>query len=308
MARTPRALAVAAAAAILIAGAAASAWAQGKGNAYGRGRSGSPSAASAPAPSTSSSGSGDSADGVVFQPPGAGVRNFGVWLDDASMLSPGTGWTSVSFGYWRTPLFREVNVPMVDGGVGLARRVQVGFSVPVYHVNEPGGPVSRGVGDLYLNAKIQLRDPSASPRGVGFAIVPVLEVLRFQPYPDEGRVQWALPGTIEVQRQGWRAFGSAGYFSRGALFAGAGLETAVSDKLWLVGTITQSHSTRSDELSSALGLVQTRTDVSGGATVAVTPNVAVFGSVGRTISRQDLNSTTFFVTTGVSYSFEAFRK
>lgn len=309
MARPPRALAIAAAA-ILIAGAPASAWAQGKGNAYGRGRSGSPSAASAPAPSTSSSAGADAgaSDAVIFQPPGAGVRNFGVWLDDASILPPGTGWTSVSLGYWRTPLFREVNVPMVDGGLGLAPRVQVGFSVPVYHVNEPGGPVSRGLGDLYLNAKIQLRDPSTSPRGVGFAIVPVLEVLRFQPSPDEGRLQWALPATIEVQRQGWRAFGSAGYFSRGALFAGAGIETALSDTLWLVGTITQSHSTRSDDFSSALGLAQTRTDVSGGATVAVRPNVAVFGSAGRTISRQDLNSTSFFFTTGVSYSFEAFRR
>lgn len=312
MARRPRALAIAASAAMLVAGAAAPAVAQGKGNAYGRGRSGSPSAASAPAPSTPSSPSSpgaDSADFIpVFQPPGTGIRNFGVWLDDATLLAPGTGWTSVSFGYWRTPLFREVNVPMIDGGVGLARRVQVGFSVPVYHVNEPGGPVSRGVGDLYLNAKIQLRDPAGSPRGIGFAVVPVLEVLRFQPYPDASRLQWALPATVEVQRQGWRAFGSAGYFSRGALFAGAGVETALSDKLWIVGTITQSHSTRTDELSAALGLAQTRTDVSGGATLAVTPSVAVFGSVGRTISRQDLNSTTMFVTAGVSYSFEAFKR
>lgn len=305
MPRMPRALAIAASAAMLVASAAAPAWAQGKGNAYGRGRSGSPSAASAPTPSSSSTPGGNGDAAAVFLPPGTGVRNFGVWLDDASMLAPGRGWTSVSFGYWRTPLFREVNVPMIDGGIGLAPRVQVGFSVPVYHVNEPGGPVSRGLGDLYLNAKIQLRDPAASPGGVGFAVVPVLEVLRFQPHPDEGRVQWALPATIEVQREGWRAFGSAGYFSRGALFAGAGVERALSDTLWVVGTITQSHSTRTDELSAALGLAQTRTDVTGGATVAVTPNVAVFGSVGRTISRQDLNSTTVFFTTGVSYSFQA---
>lgn len=304
MSALARAMVCGAAVAALIA-AAAPAEAQGRGNAYGRGRSGSPSAASAPVPSAPDSGA--EAD-AVFLPPGTGVRNFGVWLDDASMLTPGSGWTSVSFGYWKTPLFREVNVPMIDGGVGVLPRLQVGFSVPVYHVNEPGGPMTRGVGDLYLNAKIQLRDPATSARGVGFALVPVLEVLSFQPHPDEGRVQWALPGTVEVRRTAWRLFGSAGYFSRGSLFAAAGAEAALADNLWIVGTITQSHSIKADDLSAALGLTQTRTDVSGGATVAVTPSIAVFGSVGRTLSRADLNSTTFFFTTGLSYSFQAWKQ
>jgi hypothetical protein len=292
-------------AAVLVAAAAASPVdAQGRGNAFGRGRTASPSASSAPA-SASSVPPAEAFD--VSLPPGTGVRSFGAWLDDASMLPPGTGWASVSFGYWRTPLYREVNVPMIDGGVGVTPRLQVGFSAPVYHVSEPGGPTTRGVGDVYLNAKVQLRDPAASARGIGFALVPVLEVLSFQPHPDEGRVQWALPGTIEVRRRGWRLFGSAGYFSRGSLFAAAGAETALSDSVWLVGTITQSHSIRTDDLSAALGLTQTRTDVSGGATVAVTPGLAVFGSAGRTLSRADLNSTTFFFTTGVSYNFQAWK-
>lgn len=299
--------AAACAAAAIVAATASRLEAQGRGNAYGHGRSGSPSAASASAAHAAAAGDSDGGGAIVI-PAGTGVRNFGAWLDDASTLAPGVGWTSVSFGYWKTPLVSEVNVPMVDGGFGVAPRVQVGFSVPVYHVGEPGGPMTRGIGDLYLNAKIQLRDPAASPRRIGFAIVPVLEVLRFQPAPDEGRVQWALPGTIEVQRDGWRLFGSAGYFSRGALFAGAGVETAVADNLWLVGTITQSHSVRADDLSSELGLGQTRTDVSGGATIAVTPGLAIFGSVGRTISRRDFTSTTVFFTTGVSYSFPAWKQ
>jgi hypothetical protein len=273
-------------------------FAQGKGNAWGRGRTGSPSAAAAPS-TTGADGTG---------PVGSGVRNFGAWLDDATMLEPGAGWTTVSFGYWRTPLAREVDVPTIDGGVGITRRVQVGFSVPVYHVSAPGGPVSRGLGDVYLNAKVQLRDPAAADNGVGLAIVPIVEILSFQPSPDASRLQWGVPVSVELQRSGWRAFGTAGYFSRGALFAAAGGELALSDRAWLVGALTQSHSVKTDNLSAALGLSKSRTDVSGGLTVAATPSLLVFGSVGRTISRQDDNSATLAFTAGVSYSFTAWTK
>ena len=217
------------------------------------------------------------------------------------------GWTSVSIGFWKTPLLREVDVPMVDGGFGVNRRLQVGFSVPFYYVNEPGAPTSRGVGDLYLNAKIQLRDPEVSRRGVGFAVIPVLEVLSFQPGPDESRLQWAVPVSMEVRRDGWRLFGSAGYFSRGSLFAAAAAELALSDRAWLVGTISQSHSMDADDFSVSLGLAQTRTDVTGGLTVMASPNVAVFGNVGRTVSRQDFTSATVAVTAGLSWNFIAWK-
>ena len=293
-----------AAAATLIVAAAVPAAAQGRGNAFGRGRDKSPSAASVPSSSGSTTVAGDA---PFFVPSGAGIRNFGAWLDDASLLEPGMGWTSVSFGFWKTPLVNEVDVPMVDGGFGLNRRMQVGFSLPFYHVNEPGGPITRGVGDLYLSAKIQLRDPASSAHGVGFAVIPVLEVLHFQPGPEESRVQWAFPASIEVRRDGWRVFGSTGYFSRGALFAAAAAELALSDRAWLVGTISQSHSIDADDYSASLGLAQTRTDVSGGLTVMATPNLAVFGNVGRTISRQDFTSTRVALTGGVSYNFTAWK-
>ena len=285
---------------VVVALTATDAGAQGRGNAWGRGRSGSPSAASAP-----SSSSPDATP--FFLPSGSGIRNFGAWLDDASLLPAGAGWASVSFGYWKTPLLREIDVPMVDGGFGVNRRLQVGFSVPVYHVHEPGGPMSRGLGDLYLNAKIQLRNPESSTNGVGFAVIPVLEVLSFTPGPEESRVQWALPASMEIRRDGWRLFGTAGYFSRRSLFAAAAAEVALSDRAWLVGSISQSHSMDADDFSGSLGLAQTRTDVTGGLTVMVGPNVAVFGNVGRTISRQDFTSTTAAVTAGVSYNFVAWK-
>jgi hypothetical protein len=183
--------------------------------------------------------------------------------------------------------------------------VQFGFSVPFYHAGVPGGPVARGFGDMYLTTKIQLRDPST--HGVGFAVVPLLEVLSYAPRPDASRVGWAAPVTIEVQRTGWRAFGTVGYFSRGAVFASGAIEAALTDRAWLTGTLSQSHSLEDDALSEALGLSPNRTDVTVGASVAATRALSVFGTVGRTISRADANSASLFFTGGMSVSFTAWQ-
>jgi hypothetical protein len=180
--------------------------------------------------------------------------------------------------------------------------------VPYYHAHEPGGPVARGLGDLYLNAKVQLRDPAAHTSGVGFAVTPVLEILSTDPGEGASRFNWALPVSIELQRGGVRAFGSAGYFSRGSLFAGSAVELALSDRVWVTGSMTRSHSTKPDEFSRALGLSQSRTDVNGGVTWMVMPTVAAFGNVGRTISRQDANSASLVMSGGLSFNFAAWTK
>lgn len=274
---------------------AAAAQGNGRGKANGRFKGG-----AAPSPT-----SGGAAQLQPQQVSGTGSRNFGAWLDDASILPTGMGSVSVSFGWFRSPVFREFDVPVVDGAVNMTRRVQFGFSVPYYHANEPGGPVARGLGDLYLNTKVQLRDPAAHSNGIGFAVAPVLEVLSTDPGPEGSQLNWALPASIEVQRQRVRAFASAGYFSRGSLFASGAVELALSDRLWATGAITRSHSTKSDEFSNLLGLSSSRTDVNGGVTYLVASTVAAFGNVGRTISRQDANSASLVVSGGVSLSFAA---
>ena len=274
---------------------AAAAQGTGKGKANGRFKGG-----AAPSPT-----SGGAAQLQPQQVAGTGSRNFGAWLDDASILPEGMGSLSVSFGWFRSPVFREFDVPVVDGAVNMTRRVQFGFSVPYFHANEPGGPVARGVGDLYLNTKVQLRDPAAHSDGIGFAVTPVLEVLSNDPGPEGNQLNWALPASIEVQGQRVRAFASAGYFSRGSLFASGAVELALSDRLWATGAITRSLSTKNDELSNVLGLSPSRTDVNGGVTYLVASTFAVFGNVGRTISRQDANSASLVVSGGVSYSFAA---
>ena len=279
--------------ALVLALSATPAIAQGNGNghAYGlqknRGTTGAPSAAGSPELHIS----------------GTGIRAFGSWLDDASMMGEGIGSMSLAFGYWRTPEYREVDFPVMDASYGLTPRLQVGFSMPIYHASQPGGAVARGIGDLYLSGKIQLRDPSVRGRRVGFSTTPLVEILSYAPRPDSSRFGWAIPGNIEVRGNRWRTFGSAGYFSRGAFFASGAIEAALTNRAWITGSISRSHSIEKDDLSVALGLTQSRTDVSGGMSVVVGPAISVFGSAGRTISRRDANSATFTLTMGMAYAF-----
>jgi hypothetical protein len=238
----------------------------------------------------------------------AGVRNFGSWLDDASIMAPGAGSLAVSFGWYRSPLFHEFDAPVADGGIGLTRRVQFGFSVPYYHINEPGGPVFRGLGDLYLSSKLQVLEPSAAHQGFGVAVTPVVEMLSSNPGEGAARFNWAAPISLELQRNGWRLFGSAGYFSQGSLFASGALEMALADRVTVTGTLTQSHSTIKDDPAATLALSRTRRDVSGGVTYMAGSNWALFGLLGRTISQQDANAASVVVSGGVAFNFAAWDK
>lgn len=256
-----------------------------------------PSSASSTSPSPSPSGSGS----IEGQSYGVDVRNFGTWLDDASVMGEGSGFVTFGFAYWRGPGFREFDVPMLDSGMAIHRRIQVGMSFPYYYANEPGGPIARGFGNVYMTTKVQLRDPSS--HRVGFAMTPVLEVLDAAPVSGGRRVNWALPANVEVRREGWRAFGSGGYFSRGALFASGAIEGALSERAWVMGSLSQSYSTKADDLTAALGLPRGQTDLTGGLTVALNPAIAVYGTVGHTISNREINGGTLNLTGGVSFNF-----
>jgi len=282
-----------AACALLAASAPSAAQGNGHGNAYGHFKS-TVSAPTAAAPAGSA------------QIPGTGVRNFGSWLDDASVMDPGTGYVSFGLGIWKTPVYREIDLPTVDSGYALNRRVQVGMSVPYYRASAPGGPVSHGFGDVYLNAKVQLRAPGAGR--TGFGVIPMVEVLSVAPPAGGSRVQWALPASIERQGSNWRVMGTGGYFSRGAMFGAGAFERALSSRAWLTGSVSHSYSTHHDDLSAALGFKKARTDVSGGLTYAVTPVTSVYGSLGRTISGHDDNSATLIATAGVSFGVKPFRQ
>jgi hypothetical protein len=155
---------------------------------------------------------------------------------------------------------------------------------------------------VYLNAKMQLRAPAAGR--TGFGLIPMIEVLSVAPPDGSSRVHWALPLSVERQGSGWRVMGTGGYFSRGALFGAGALEIELSKKAWLTGSLSHSYSTRQDDLSAALGLHKARTDVSGGLTFAVRPDIAVYGSLGRTISASDANSASLIASAGISFGLK----
>ena len=264
----------------------------GHGHAYGQLKSTAP---------TPSSGGASQVQPAVS----GGVRNFGSWLDDASIMSPGSGSLTMSMAWFRSPAFHEFDAPIGDGGIGLTPKVQFGFSVPYYQVNAPGGPVVRGIGDLYLTSKVQLREPNAHHSGFGVAVVPIVTVLSGEADIERRRVSWGLPVALELQRNGWRVFGTTGYFSLGSVFASGAVEVSPSSRLTITGTLTQSHSTIDDPAGTTLVLSRTRTDIGGGASWVIRPGVACFGSIGRTISQQDANATSLVLSGGISFSFDA---
>ena len=233
---------------------------------------------------------------------GSGVRNFGSWLDDASIQGPGHGYVSIGMNVFRTSAYREVDLPSIDSGFSVNNRLQIGMSVPFYYAHAPGAPVARGLGDMYLNAKYQLRAPSADR--AGFALIPMVEVLSAAPVSGGSRVQWAMPASFERQFANWRMMGSGGYFSRGALFGAGAVEFELSKRTWATGSWSQSYSTRRDDLSTALGLQRSRTDVSGGVTYALRSDVAIYGSLGRTLFMRDSNDSALSVSAGVSFGLK----
>ncbi len=233
---------------------------------------------------------------------GTGARNFGSWLDDASIQEPGRAYVSMGLSLFRTPGYREVDLPSIDSGFAVNRRLQVGMTVPYYYAGAPGDPVARGFGDVYLNAKYQLRAPSADR--AGFALIPMVEVLNVAPASGGSRVQWALPVSVERQFPRWRAMGTGGYFSRGALFGAGAIERELSKRVSASGSWSYSYSTGRDDLSTVLGIQRSRTDVGGGVSFAIRPDVAVYGSVGRTVFVQDGNPATTSVSAGVSFGLQ----
>lgn len=237
--------------------------------------------------------------------PGTGIRQFGVWLDDATVSPTGRGWATFGIGYSRAPFGHQWDAPSVDAGIGVSRRVQVAVTAPVSRVSYLDGSSTRGLGDVYLAVKVGLRDPTTAGRTFGVAVAPVVEVLSESSVPEgEGHVFWALPVTFERRFPRFRTYGTAGYFSRGSAFASGAVEVPLGAKVTATGVLSHSRSLKDDPLSDAAGLARTRWDVSGGAVYFLRPNATLYGSLGRTVSRLDANASSLAVGAGVSFGFQ----
>jgi hypothetical protein len=271
--------------------AATSVAAQGRGNAYGRGRA-------KPAQTTSST----TTLGAV--PSGSlAIRQFGAWLDDASLVEPGHGWISLSLGHSRLQGAHQFDFPVIEAGMALNRRAQIGGTVPYYRLNFADGTGANGFGDVYMNLKYSLLDPEQSSSKFGMAVSPLVEVLS-APDPLSGdRLAWAIPVSAELRRSNYRVYGSAGYFSRGVLFGSGAVEVPVTSRISVTGALIQMRSVNESLEADQLGLPKSRLDVAGAAAYFLAPSIAVFGSVGRTISDAGPLGTSLTINGGVTIGF-----
>ena len=258
--------------------------AQGKSNGKGNGHKSSPPSSS-PLPSPTVG-------------PAAGASPL-AWLDDATLLAPGSTSLTISTLRWSGTDLSEVNFPIVQAAVGLAPRFQIGATVPHIVGSADGtGPVG-GIGTSFISSKIALLTGAS---GVKLAVSPVIEVLGEGAVqalaPGEGRTQFGLPVSMEVGHGAVRVFASTGFFSRGVWFAGGGAGMQMSPRFAM--SLSYSSAWANDALT---GLSRDRRDLSGGASYVVRPQIAVFGSLGRTIATSDANGAGTTVSGGVAFMF-----
>ena len=276
---------------------AAPAAAQGNGNGHALGRL---KHKSNPPPSSSSPSSTAPAAEAV---PIVGVRQFGSWLDDASLVEPAHGYASISIGHYRSLGGRQTDFPIVDGAFGLTPRLQVGVSVPYYRLTFNDGTRISGLGDVYLSTKVSIVAPENTERRIGLALSPVLEVLGDPDPVTNARMFWGLPVNVELRRDHYRVYGSGGYFSRGALFGSGAFEVPVHERVIVTGVLAYTRALNEDPGPDTLALSRIRMDVSGAAAYVLSPSFVLFGSLGRTISAKDVNASSLVMSGGISVSF-----
>jgi hypothetical protein len=284
----------AALAALLILATALPAAAQGKGRGLGKSKKNAPAG-------QSGGGGSEEFPGV----PGTGVRHFGAWLDDATLLPRGRGWATLSFGYYKSTFGHQWDAPGVDVGVALHRRVQVGVTAPYSRVSYGDGTALSGLGDTYVAVKVGILDPTEKGRNWGLAVAPVIEILSSGSVVEgDGRVHWGIPVTFEGRFRKLRTYGSAGYFSRGAAFLTGAVEVPVGSRMGATLAVSHSHSLDEDELSDALGLSETRLDLTASTFYSLSDSATLFAGVGRTVSRMDENGSSLTFSAGVSFGFD----
>lgn len=252
--------------------------AQGKGKGH---RSNPPSSSPLPSP-------------TVAAPATTGAVPFS-WIDDASVLPPGTLAMSVSALHWQGADVSEVDAPIVGLSAGLTSRLQLGASIPHIIGNDVTGVIG-GLGTTYVSAKVGVLTGGTS--GVKLAVAPTIEILGDGVLqglaPGESRTQFGLPVSIEVDRGPVRVFGSTGFFSRGVWFAGGGVAAQATRRVAISAAFSRAWTT--DPVGAIVG---DRREVSGGVAFSLRPQLSVFGSLGTTVATADQDGAGTTVTGGI---------
>ena len=218
------------------------------------------------------------------------------WLDDASLLEPGSVILTVSALRWSGSGLSEVNFPIVDASFGLAKRVQFSATVPRVVNGADGSGVVGGLGTSYFSTKIAL----ISGPDFKLAVSPLVEVLgtgAVQSLPEgESRYQLGVPVSVEATAGVARLFAATGFFTRGAWFAGGGVGFPLTSKMGASVSVTRSWAE-----SDVDGLQRNRNEVSGGVAYFLTDKVAVYGSMGHTIATSIENGAGMSVGGGITF-------
>jgi len=277
--------------AILAVAVAVSAEAQGKsGNAPGKNKPKPPSTSTLPG-ATSAAATASPLATVTGASPLA-------WLDDASVLEPGSVLLTMSGTRWSGGGVSELYLPVIDASFGVTKRVQISATVPRVAGGDDGTGAPTGLGTSYFSAKIALRPDST----VKLAVSPLIEVLGTAATqwlaPDESRYQLGVPVSIEAGRGPARLFGAAGFFTRGAWFAGGGAAFQLKPELGASVSLTRSWAKTDFE-----GVRRARSELSGGASYFLTGQIAVYGSLGHTIATSEENGAGMTIGAGVTFFF-----
>lgn len=232
----------------------------------------------------------------------AGPTPF-AWVDDASLLEAGTVSIALSVVRWQGSGINEVDVPVIDAAIGLTPRVHVTMTVPrVVGSEDPLGPVG-GMGTSYFSAKIAAVDDAK--RGLKLSVAPTLEVLGngvLQSMTNgERRAHFGLPVSVELDRGRARLYAGGGYFTRGVWFTGVGAGTRLNDKVFVSGGFSRSW--RGSDVPDIPLSDRDRKEITGSGSYAVTPQISVYGAVGRTIATLDENGAGTSLVGGVSFFF-----
>ncbi len=258
--------------------------AQGRSDTKGKGHQSAPPSSSAlPSPITG---------------PAAGASPL-AWLDDASLLAPGAASVTIGISRWSGTDLSEVSFPIVDATVGLAKRFQIGASVPHIVGGADGTEPVGGVGTSYITSKIALLTDES---GVKLAVSPLIEVLGEGAVqalaPGQSRSQFGLPVSAELTQGPARIIASTGFFSRGVWFAGGGVTAQATPKVAVSLSFTRSWA--SDTIT---GVSRDRRELSGGGSYAVTTQIAVYSTLARTVATTDDNGAGTTIGGGVSVLF-----
>jgi hypothetical protein len=206
------------------------------------------------------------------------VASLTTWLDDTTPLMKGEMWLGLSVAHWTTDDAKTLFAPIVFASGGLSSRVSAGATAPVYHQRDSSGNDFSGIGDVTFFGKFSLRDPAT--HRLGLALTPV--VLVYQSSDAGRRAAWAVPISLERRASRGRVYGSAGYFSGGAIFGNAAAEAWLGSRVAAGVVFGATRRTSSDSIETLVS--RHRIDLSGTVSISAARTFALFGSIGKSFT------------------------